>query len=144
LLNAGINVALGTDGSASNNNLDLLGEMHTAALIGKTIANDPTATSATTILEMATLGGAKALGLNTDIGSLEVGKAADLIAVNFNHLNTQPVYHPISHLVYACHSSQVSDVWVAGQHLLKQQQLQTIDRAQCIAAAQKWRSRISS
>lgn len=142
LRDAGINIALGTDGAASNNNLDLFGEMHTAALIGKTIANDPTATSATDILEMATLGGAKALALDNEIGSLEPGKAADLIAVNLNHLNTQPVYHPISHLVYACHSSQVSDVWIAGRQLLKNHELQTLDRAECLALARKWRSRI--
>ena len=142
LRNAGINLALGTDGAASNNDLDLFGEMRTAALIGKSITNDPTATSTTDILEMATLGGAKALGLDHEIGSLEPGKAADLIALNFNHLNTQPVYHPISHLVYACHSSQVSDVWVAGRQLLKNYTLQTIDREECIISTQKWQSRI--
>jgi 5-methylthioadenosine/S-adenosylhomocysteine deaminase len=142
LREAGINIALGTDGAASNNDLDLFGEMRTAAMIGKAIANDPTATSATDILEMATLGGAKALGFDKEIGSIEPGKAADLIALDFNHLNTQPVYHPISHLVYACHSTQVSDVWVAGRQLLKNHKLQTLDRAECIAVAQKWRSRI--
>lgn len=143
-LEAGINLALGTDGAASNNDLDLFGEMHTAALIGKMVAQDPTATSALDVLEMATLGGAKALGLETKIGSLEPGKEADIIALNFKHLNTQPVYHPISHLVYACHSSQVTDVWVGGQQLLKNQELLTINRKDCLAAAHEWQERISS
>jgi 5-methylthioadenosine/S-adenosylhomocysteine deaminase len=141
---AGITVALGTDGAASNNDLDLFGEMRTAALLGKAVANDPTATSAHAVLEMATLGGAKALGLAHEIGSLERGKAADIIAVNLNHLNTQPVYHPISQLVYAAHSHQVTDVWVAGQPLLRQQQLLTLDRAECLDRARVWRSRVLS
>jgi 5-methylthioadenosine/S-adenosylhomocysteine deaminase len=140
LLNAGINLGLGTDGAASNNDLDLFGEMHIAALIGKAIANDPTACKASDILEMATLGGAKALALDSEIGSLEPNKAADLIAVNLNELNTVPVYHPISQLVYATHSHQVTDVWVAGKALLKNRELQTLDRAKCLGLAQKWRS----
>ncbi len=138
----GINVALGTDGAASNNNLDLFGEIRTAALIGKVVANSPTATSAIDILEMATLGGAKAMHLDSDIGSLEAGKAADLIAVNLQHLNTQPVYHPISQLVYAAECSQVSDVWIAGKQILKNQGITTIDRESCLATAQKWAERL--
>ncbi len=142
LRTAGVNLALGTDSAASNNNLDLISEMRTAALLGKTVANDATATSATDILEMATLGGAKALALDHEIGSLEPGKAADLIAVDLNHLNTQPVYNPISHLVYACHSTQVTDVWVAGQHLLKQKKFQTLNRNDILAATTAWQTRI--
>lgn len=142
LRNAGINIALGTDGAASNNDLDLFGEMRTAALLGKAVANDPTATSATDILEMATLGGAKALALDKEIGSLEPGKSADLIAVDLNHINTQPTYNPISHLVYACHSTQVTDAWIAGRHLVKQKQLQTLNLSDLLATAKSWRTRI--
>lgn len=141
---AGINIAIGTDGAASNNNLDMFGEMRTAALLGKMVANDPTATSATDVLEMATLGGAKALHLEHEIGSLETGKSADFIAVNLNEVNTQPVYNPISQLVYACHSTQVTDVWIAGKQLVKNKQLQTINQNQCLAIAQSWQSKLES
>ncbi|MDQ2993950.1 MAG: TRZ/ATZ family hydrolase [Pseudomonadota bacterium] len=127
-LDAGINVALGTDGAASNNDLDMFGEMRTAAFIGKTIANDPTATSAFTVLEMATLGGAKALHLADHIGSIEAGKAADLIAVDLRDLNTQPVYNPVSQLVYACNSRQVIDVWIAGTRQLQRGKLTKLDK----------------
>ncbi len=142
LRDAGINLGLGTDGAASNNDLDMFGEMRTAALIGKVVANDPTATSASDVLEMATLGGAKALHLDHEIGSLEAGKSADLIAVNLNHINTQPLYNPISQLVYACHSNQVTDVWVAGLQLLKNQQLQTLNQAECLSIAHSWQSKL--
>lgn len=142
LREAGINLALGTDGAASNNDLDMFGEMRTAAFLGKIVANDPTASSAADVLEMATLGGAKALHLDQEIGSLEAGKSADFIAVDLNHINTQPLYNPISQLVYACHSNQVTDVWVAGQQLLKSQQLQTLSQAECLGIAHSWQSRL--
>ena len=100
-INAGINVALGTDGAASNNDLDMLGEMRTAALIAKAVANDASAVPAMTALRMATLNGAKALGLEQEIGSLTVGKAADVIAINLDFLETQPLYCPVSQIVYA-------------------------------------------
>lgn len=138
-LDAGINVAIGTDGAASNNDLDMFGEMRTCALIGKTTANNPTATPATKVLEMATLGGAKALHLDHEIGSIETGKAADLIAVNLNELNTQPVYNPISQLVYACNSRQVSHVWIAGKTQLLNGNLTQLDAKEVIKNAQRWR-----
>ncbi|MCF6338106.1 MAG: TRZ/ATZ family hydrolase [Gammaproteobacteria bacterium] len=142
LLDAGINVALGTDGAASNNDLDMFGEMRSAALLSKVVARDASAVSAMQALHMATLGGAKALGLETQIGSLETGKAADITAVDLSALETQPVYHPISQLVYAAGREHVSDVWVAGQHLLKERVLTTLDRQAIIARAQQWRERI--
>ena len=127
LLDEKIPVALGTDGAASNNDLDMFGEMKTAALIGKITQDNPCALSAKDTLYMATMGGAKAMNLAKDIGSLEAGKYADLIAVDLSDCNTQPVYNPISHLVYAVNSRQVSDVWVAGKRLLNKGQLTTID-----------------
>lgn len=142
LRNAGINLALGTDGAASNNNLDMFTDMRITALLGKMVANDPTATSATDVLEMATLGGARALHIDHEIGSLEVEKSADIIAVNLNKINSQPNYNPISQLVYACHSNQVSDVWIAGKQLVKNHQLQTLNQENCLAIANKWRSNI--
>jgi len=95
-------------------------------------------------LHMATLGGAKALGLETKIGSLETGKAADITAVNLGALETQPVYHPISQLIYAAGREQVSDVWVAGQHLLKDRVLTTMDQQAIIAKARQWREKIQT
>ncbi|MEI6416013.1 MAG: TRZ/ATZ family hydrolase, partial [Pseudomonadota bacterium] len=118
LMEAGVNVALGTDGAASNNDLDLLGEMRTAALIGKFVAQDASALSAAAVLRMATRGGARALGLEGEIGSLEPGKAADVVAVDLSPLETQPVYHPLSQLVYAASRCQVREVWIAGRHLV--------------------------
>src|SRR3989338_2754250 len=109
LMKAGVNVCLGTDGAASNNDLDMFGELRTAAFIAQTVNQDPTVLDAMTTLEMATINGAKALGLEKEIGSLEVGKQADLITINLGHYFTQPVYHPASHLVYAVNRLQVND-----------------------------------
>ncbi|MBA3581801.1 MAG: TRZ/ATZ family hydrolase [Gammaproteobacteria bacterium] len=142
LLAAGVNVALGTDGAASNNDLDMLGEMRTAALLAKTVAQDATAVPAAQALRMATLNGAKALGLGDITGSLEAGKAADIIAINLDHLRTQPLYDPISQIVYAASSDQVSDVWIAGKHVLQNAQLTTLDETQIKQRASEWRARI--
>lgn len=141
-LKKGINVALGTDGAASNNNLDMIGELRSAALIGKTIANSAAAVTAAEALRMATLNGAKALGLVNEIGSIEKGKAADLIAINLNHYNTRPIYNPISQIVYSANNTQITDVWVAGVQLLKNQQLLLIDEQQLQAKARKWQQRL--
>lgn len=141
-LNNKINVCLGTDGAASNNDLDMIGEMRSAAFIGKMIANDSTAISAENALRMATINGANALGLSHLIGSLSIGKKADLTAVDINHLNTQPLYNPISQLVYACQSQQVSDVWVAGKRLLKNGQLTTLNEHAILTNTQSWQVKL--
>ncbi|MGB6976881.1 MAG: TRZ/ATZ family hydrolase [Gammaproteobacteria bacterium] len=144
LLNAHVLVALGTDGAASNNDLDMLSEMRTAALLAKATAQDATALSAAMALRMATLDGARVLQLDREIGSLEAGKAADIIAVNLNRLNTQPVYNPISQLVYAAHSDQVTDVWVAGVPLLRNSHLTTLDEINILTKAKDWQQRIKN
>jgi 5-methylthioadenosine/S-adenosylhomocysteine deaminase len=144
LLQAGVVVALGTDGPASNNDLDMLGEMRTAALIGKLVAHNETAVSAADVLRMATLNGAKAMRWDKEVGSLEVGKSADIIAIDLSDANTQPVYNPISHIVYAAHSHQVTDVWVQGRALMKNRELTTLDEKAIMEKTKVWRERIKS
>ncbi|NIP71562.1 MAG: TRZ/ATZ family hydrolase [Gammaproteobacteria bacterium] len=142
LQGAGVNVALGTDGAASNNDLDMLGEMRSAALLGKAVANDAGAVPAHVGLRMATLNGARALGMDEVTGSLVPGKAADVVAVSLGDIETQPVYHPLSQLVYATGRDKVTDVWVNGRHLLNDRVLTTIDEAEVLRAAREWRARI--
>ena len=139
---AGINVALGTDGAASNNDLDMLGETRTAALLAKGVAGDPAALPADQALRMATLDGARALGLEAETGSLEVGKSADLIAIDLSHPETQPIYHPVSQIVYAASRAQIRHVWVAGHQLLRDGQPTTLDAEEILAAARVWSERI--
>ncbi len=139
---AGVNVAIGTDGAASNNNLDVFGELRAAALLGKGVAGDATVLPAARVLRLATLNGARALGLADEIGSLEPGKAADLIAVDLGQPETEPVYHPISQLVYAAGHHQVTDVWVAGQRLLANRRLTTLDLDEILQRARGWRRKI--
>lgn len=143
-LAAGINVALGTDGAASNNDLDMFGEMRTAALLGKAVAADASAIPAVTALRMATINGAKALGLDTCCGSLSVGKSADVIAIDLDYLETQPLYCPVSQIVYATSRQQVTDVWVAGKRLLKQRQLTTFHLEDLKARITAWQHRLST
>ena len=142
LLAAGVNVALGTDGAASNNDLDMFGEMRTAALLAKGVANDATALPAHQALEMATINGARALGIDSFTGSLEVGKQADIIAVDLSAIETTPMFDPVSHLVYCTGRNQVSDVWVAGKHLMKQRVLTSLDIATISTAARELAARI--
>jgi 5-methylthioadenosine/S-adenosylhomocysteine deaminase len=142
LQKAGVNVALGTDGAASNNDLDLLGEMRTAALLAKGVSGDARALSAPQALHMATLGGAKALGLDQEIGSLAKGKSADFIAVALDGAATQPLYNPLSQLVYAANRDCVTDVYVAGRALMRNRQLKTVDETAAIATARAWRGKI--
>ncbi len=118
-LRQGVNLALGTDGAASNNRLDMFQEMRTAALVAKAAADNPQAMPAELALRAATLGGARALGLEASLGSIEPGKAADLIAVDLSAPELQPCYDVISQLVYAAGRDNVSDVWVAGRALMR-------------------------
>ncbi|MDD5276453.1 MAG: TRZ/ATZ family hydrolase [Methylovulum sp.] len=143
-LAAGINVALGTDGAASNNDLDMFGEMRTAALLGKAVAGDASAIPAMTALRMATINGAKALGLDHEIGSLSVGKAADVIAIDLDHLETLPLYCPVSQIVYAASRQQVTDVWVAGKRLLNRRQLTTVNLEELSVKIRQWQQRLSA
>ncbi len=144
ILKAGINVALGTDGAASNNDLDLLGEMRTASLVAKGISHNPAVLPAHQALSLATIHGARALGLDQEIGSLEIGKAADLVALDLRQIETQPLYHPISQLVYASNRSQVAEVWVAGRHLVSQGKLIGIDTQDLMARAAQWQGKIAA
>jgi len=140
---AGVNLCLGTDGAASNNDLDMFAEMRSAALLAKAVAGDASAMPAESILRMATINAARALGMDDEIGSLETGKSADIIAVDLGALETQPVYHPASQLVYAAGRDQVTDVWVAGRHLLKQGELTTLDTHTLLAKARQWQQRLA-
>lgn len=129
LLSAGIAVGLGTDGCASNNNMDLFKEMDAAAKLQKVHCLDPTVMDARSVTVMATVGGAEALGLAKEIGSLEVGKQADLIVIDMQQPHLVPIYHPASHIVYAANGSDVRDVVVAGRIVVQQGKIQTIDTA---------------
>lgn len=139
---AGINVALGTDGAASNNDLDMFSEMRSAALLAKLDSGDPSHLPAARALSMATICGARALGLDAQIGSIETGKLADLIAVDLSHSNTQPVYNPISQLVYSSNSRQVTHSWVAGRPLLAEGELTRLNPETIHQRAREWGQRI--
>ncbi len=143
LQQAGVNVALGTDGAASNNDLDMFGEMRSCALLAKAVAGDASAVPAESALQMATLNGARALGIDDITGSLRIGKAADITAVDLGDIETQPLYHPVSQLVYACSRDKVTDVWVAGKQLLAERRLTTLDNARLLEHAAQWRERIA-
>ncbi len=131
-------MALGTDGAASNNDLDMFGEMRTAALLAKAVAGDASAVPAEDVLRMATINGARALGLEEETGSLENGKAADMIAVDMSGIETTPLYEPISQLVYSTGRDRVTDVWVAGKHVLKDRQLTTLDTEAILEKTRSW------
>ncbi len=144
LLDAGVNVGLGTDGAASSNSLDLFQAIYLAALLGKLVTEEPSAVSAMTALKLATIHGAKALGLEHETGSLKIGKSADMIAVDMHCFNATPLYHPISQMVYATQGAQVSDVWVRGRCLLKAGVLTTLDEKMLLNQANVWRERVES
>ncbi|MBX4135816.1 TRZ/ATZ family hydrolase [Pseudomonas sp. S5F11] len=143
LWQAGVNVALGTDGAASNNDLDLLGETRTAAMLAKAVAGSATALDAHRALRMATLNGARAMGLDNEIGSLELGKAADIVAFDLSGLAQQPIYDPVSQLIYATGRDCVKHLWVAGKQLLDDRRLTRMDEQQLTATAVAWGRRIS-
>lgn len=142
LMTAGVNIAIGTDGNASNNDLNMLAEMKSAALLGKVFTGSAQACSAHDILHAATYGGAKALGQENTIGSIEVGKAADLTAINLNTIESQPVYDPVSQIVYTAGREQVSHVWINGAIKLNNQQLVGIDIEEVIQRANYWKNAI--
>lgn len=144
LLDHDINVTIGTDGAASNNDLDLFGELKTAAMVAKAVADDAAALSAHKALEMATLSGARALGRDHDIGSLVAGKLADLIAVDLSDPYLQPVYDPASHLVYSNHGRAVSHSWIHGVPQLQDGRLTRIDVPDLVLRVNEWRKQILS
>ncbi|KRV81726.1 TRZ/ATZ family hydrolase [Pseudomonas citronellolis] len=143
LWQAGVNVAIGTDGAASNNDLDLLGETRTAALLAKAVAGQATALDAHRALRMATLNGARALGLEQEIGSLELGKSADLVAFDLSGLAQQPVYEPVSQLIYATGRDCVRHLWVGGKQLLDAGRLTRLDEGRLAAEVGAWGRRIA-
>jgi 5-methylthioadenosine/S-adenosylhomocysteine deaminase len=144
LMRAGVNVSLGTDGAASNNDLDMFSEMRTAAILAKACSGDAQALPAFKALQMATINGAKALGLDHLTGTLEAGKQADVIAVKLDELNTQPVHNPVSQLVYSTKSSQVRYVWVNGKLLLDNGELTTLDKETLLQMARTWQQKLGT
>lgn len=143
LLRAGVNVALGTDGAASNNDLDLLAEMRIATLLSKGVASDAASLPADQALYLATMGGARALGRDRDIGSLAVGKKADITAVSLDDWSSHPMYNPVSQLVYTAGRRQVSDVWVDGSRRVRDGELIDVDRGDLLRRAHSWASDIA-
>src|SRR5579863_690659 len=135
MLASGVNVALGCDGGPSNNDYDMIREMKLAAIIHKAVTNDPLIVPAETVLEMATINGARALGLEHEIGSLEVGKKADIVVVDLNRLHTTPSMNPVSTLVYAATGGEVDMVVVDGKIVVEQGQLLTMDENEIMAQA---------
>ena len=140
---AGVNVAIGTDGAASNNDLDMFGELRTAALLAKAVAGDATALDAAAALRAATLGSARAMGLEAQVGSIEPGKQADLACIDLDPLETQPLFHVLSQLAYATGRHQVTDVWIAGKRKLRDRVLVDMDAEALVANARQWRARIA-
>jgi 5-methylthioadenosine/S-adenosylhomocysteine deaminase len=142
LLNSGVNVALGTDGAASNNDLDMLSELRSAALLAKGITGDPRSLPARTAIAMATLNAARALGIDDITGSLKAGKEADLIAIDLGAPETQPVYDAVAQIVYSAGRSQVTDVWIAGRQVMKERELLTIDAEAAAERGAEWAEKL--
>jgi 5-methylthioadenosine/S-adenosylhomocysteine deaminase len=142
MLERGVNVGLGTDGAASNNRLDLLGEMRAAALLAKGASGDPTAVPAHAALHMATLGGAKALGLDARIGSLAAGKRADITALRLSDIELAPIYDPVSQIVYAAGREHVTHVWIDGRLRVEDGALTQLDARELGLRAVHWAERI--
>lgn len=143
LLRADVNVAIGTDGASSNNDLDMLSEMQTASLLAKGIAGDPSAMNAAQSLWAATMGGARALGMEDRIGSIEPGKFADLVAIDLSVARSLPVYHPLSQVVYGCADDQVSHVWIGGCQVLDSGSFTRLEKDRVLADASQWGLKIA-
>jgi 5-methylthioadenosine/S-adenosylhomocysteine deaminase len=142
LLARGINVALGTDGAASNNRLDVFGEMRLCALLAKFASGDPSVLPAQQALRIATLGGARALGQDAVLGSLVPGKQADLVAVDLSAADALPCYDPVSHLVHVAGRECVTDVWIGGERIVAGRNLTTADEGAIVARARIWQERL--
>jgi 5-methylthioadenosine/S-adenosylhomocysteine deaminase len=142
LQKAGVPLCLGTDGAASNNDLDMMSEMRTAALLAKAVSGNAEALPAFDAIKMATLSGAQAMGAGEKIGSIKVGKEADIIAVDFSQIESQPLYDPVSHLVYCTTSDKVTHSWIQGKIKMKNRQLTNIDTDALTAKVASWRSNI--
>lgn len=142
LISAGVNVALGTDGAASNNSLDILGEARLASLMAKLHCMDAAALPAASALAMATINGASALGLAEQIGSLEVGKAADLIAIDVSAPEYQPLYDPVAQIIHTAAGDAVTHVWVGGECLLEERRLKTLNLGEIMDSVATWYRRI--
>jgi 5-methylthioadenosine/S-adenosylhomocysteine deaminase len=144
LLARGVTVGLGTDGCASNNNLDLFQEMDSAAKLHKVHRLDPTVMPSSVVLEMATLGGARVLGLEKEIGSLEVGKKADIIVLDLHRPHLQPLYNIVSQLVYSAVGADVRDVIIDGKLVMHDRKLLTLDEETVLQKTEEWRNKIAS
>lgn len=139
----GINIAIGTDGVASNNDLNMIEEMRSATLLAKVATLEATAIPANLALQMSTLGGAKALGLEKSIGSLEVGKQADFISVDLDQIEMLPLYHPHAQIVYAANRDNITDVFVSGRALLENRELTTLDLEKAKHTAKQWANKVA-
>jgi 5-methylthioadenosine/S-adenosylhomocysteine deaminase len=144
MLDAGINVGVGTDGCASNNRLDMLAETRTASLLQKGVTGDAAALPAHLALEMATLNGARALGWDNEIGSLVPSKAADMVAIDLSDIECQPCYDPVSHLFHAAGREQVTHSWVAGELIMENRVLINLDASEIQAKSKIWQQRFSA
>ncbi len=144
LLENNVNVAVGTDSAASNNSLNMLEEMRFAALLAKGSSGDATAVSGYEALRMATVNGAKSLGIDHETGSLEAGKLADITAIDMNKIFSQPLFDPVSHVVHCASREQVSDVWIGGRQVLEAGRLTQMDIEQCSEIAQRWQVNFSN
>lgn len=144
LISKGVNLSLGTDSAASNNNLNMFEEMQTAALLAKGVAGDASVLPAIQALKMATINGAKALGIAEETGSISVGKSADITAVDLQKISSEPVYNPVSQIVYASQANDVSDVWISGRQVLKKGRLTLMDEEDIMSKARQWQEKIYS
>jgi len=143
-LAADVAIGLGTDGAASNNDLDMFETMRAASFLQKVATSDPTAVSARAAVRMATIGGARVLGMDKQIGSLEPGKRADVIIVSMSATRQTPMYDPLSHLVYVTRGDDVQTTIVNGKVLMRDRKVLTLDRAAVLRDAKKWAGTVSA